>query len=382
MSAYIDREQTQAKHDILRGYLQELAYKILPFWDIAYVDGFSGPWKSETADFSDTSFMIALRVLKEAQRVVQEQTGLRRKIRCFFSEANAAAYQQMVAAVAPFNRPDDGFEIKTFHGEFVDAVGEIRKFIGNAFPLIFIDPTGWTEYPFTKIAPLFDVAKCEVLINFMYGHISRFLAHPDEKIIASFDHIFGGPGWQSRLDPAMEQGPAAEKLFRETLKAAGKFGYVVSTRIDKSTQERPHFFLAYGTKDLGGLKAFRETEYNALREHARNRSAAMTRKRDDRANTASLFADFDAEQKEASIKDLVDEQKALAKEMLLEMLSTAPGGIVFVDVLDAMLQAFMLRETNVKNVCVELAKRGKIENTWGTGGRKPTDHTVIKLASA
>ena len=114
----------------------------------------------------------------------------------------AAAYLQMVAAVAPFHRPDEGFEVKTFHGEFVDAVGEIRTFIGNAFPLIFIDPTGWTEYPFTKIAPLFQYAKCEVLINFMYDHINQFVNHPDEKIIASLDPILGGPGWQGRLDPS------------------------------------------------------------------------------------------------------------------------------------------------------------------------------------
>jgi three-Cys-motif partner protein len=381
MSAYIDREQTQAKHFILRGYLQELAYKVLRGWNIAYVDGFSGPWESKTADFSDTSFMIALGVLREAQRIIHEQTRIRRKIRCFFSERSAAAYQQMVAAVAPFHRPDEGFEVQTFHGEFVDAVGEIHTFIGNAFPLIFIDPTGWTEYPFTKIAPLFAYAKCEVLINFMYGHISRFLTHPDERIIASLDPILGGAGWQSRLDLTMNKGLAVEKLFRETLKAAGKFGYVVSTRIDKSTQERPHFFLAYGTKDRAGLKAFREIEYRALREHARNRSAAMTRKRDERANTASLFADFEAAQKEASIDDLVEEQKALAKEMLLEMLSAVPTGIVFVGILDALLQAFMLREPNVKDVCVGLAKKGKIENTWGAGGRKPTDQTVIKLAS-
>jgi three-Cys-motif partner protein len=382
MSAYIDREQTHAKHFILRGYLQELAYKVLRGWDIAYVDGFSGPWESKTADFSDTSFMIALGVLKEAQRIIYEQTLVRRKIRCFFSEKSAAAYQQMVDAVSPFHRPGDGFEVMTFNGEFVDAVGEIRTFIGTAFPLIFIDPTGWTEYPFTKIAPLFAYAKCEVLINFMYGHISRFLTHPDEKIIASLDPILGGPGWQGRLDLTMKKGPAVEKLFRETLKAAGKFRYVVSTRIDKSSQERPHFFLAYGTKNRAGLKAFREIEYKALREHAKNRSAAMTRKRDERANTASLFADFEAAQKEASIDEIVDEQKALATEMLLDMLSTASGGIVFVGIIAALLQAFMLRETNVKDMCVELAKKGKIENTWRTGGRKPTDHTVIKLASA
>jgi three-Cys-motif partner protein len=201
MNAYIDREQTQAKHEILRGYLQELAYKVLRGWDIAYIDGFSGPWESKTADFSDTSFMIALVVLKEAQRIVHGQNRVRHRVRCFFSEKSAAAYEQMVAAVAQFHRPDEGFEVRTFHGEFVDAVGEIRTFIGKAFPLIFIDPKGWTEYPLAKIAPLFDFPKCEVLINYMYGHISRFLNHPDEDIIASFDHIFGGPDWQRRLDP-------------------------------------------------------------------------------------------------------------------------------------------------------------------------------------
>ena len=59
MSAYIDREQTQAKHFILKGYLQALAYKVLRNWDVVFVDGFCGPWGSETADFSDTSFKIA-----------------------------------------------------------------------------------------------------------------------------------------------------------------------------------------------------------------------------------------------------------------------------------------------------------------------------------
>jgi len=379
MSAYLDREQTQAKHFILRGYLQELTFKVLHHWDIAYIDGFSGPWKSKTNDFSDTSFMIAIGVLKDAQDKVAVQTGVRRKVKCFFSEKGATAYRQMNAAVAPFNRPEKGFEVKTFHGEFVDAVEEIRKFIGRSFPLIFIDPTGWTEYPFTKIAPLFAPPRCEALINLMYSHISRFLTHPDEKIIASLDPILGGPGWQKRLDPKMKPGPAVEKLFRETLKDAGKFAYVVSTKIDKSTQNRPHFFLAYATKDRAGLKAFREIEYKALREHARARSAAMTRKRQTKVGTAELFAEFDADYHEASIYELVAEQKQLAKERLMKILGESESP-PFTNVVDVLLQAFMLRETNVKDVCVELAREGKIENTWGGGTRKPNDQAQITLA--
>jgi restriction endonuclease Mrr len=172
---------------------------------------------------------------------------------------------------------------------------------------------------------------------------------------------------------------AVELLFRETLKAAGKFDYVVSTKIDKSTQERPHFFLAYGTKSRSGLKAFREIEYEALREHARNRSAAMTLKRESKSGTAELFADHDADMREASVDDIVNEQKARAKELLLQMLAVG-GPQQFAKVVDALLQAFMLRETNVKDICVKLARQGIIQNTWGTGNRKPTDQTRIQSA--
>ena len=125
MSTYVDREQTQAKHFILRGYLQELAFKVLHHWDVTYVDGFSGPWESRTDDLSDTSFMIAIDVLKDAQQKVFARAGTRRTVKWFFSEQDASAYEQMANAVARHNRPDEGFEIKTFHGEFGDAVEEI-----------------------------------------------------------------------------------------------------------------------------------------------------------------------------------------------------------------------------------------------------------------
>ena len=141
---YSGREQTKAKHFILKRYLQALAFKVLTFSDITYVDGFSGPWETKTENFSDTSFMIAISVLRDAQKQILERMSHRRRIRCFFSESNAEAFAQLQEAVAPFHKPEEGFEIKTYRGKFEDAVSEIQAFIGTSFPLIFIDPTGWT----------------------------------------------------------------------------------------------------------------------------------------------------------------------------------------------------------------------------------------------
>ncbi len=45
MSRYADREQTQAKHFILRGYLQELAFKVLR----------GGTWPSSTVSLGHGS---------------------------------------------------------------------------------------------------------------------------------------------------------------------------------------------------------------------------------------------------------------------------------------------------------------------------------------
>ena len=263
---YFGREQTRAKHFILKSYLQALAFKVLSFSDIAYVDGFSGPWETKTEDFSDSSFMIAIRVLRDAQEQVRERTGRQRLIRYFFSESDPEAYAQLKQAVAEFHQPTRGFEIRTYEGKFEEAVAEIQSFVGASFPLVFIDPTGWKGYPFDKIRPLFTRSKCEVLINFMYDFINRFSYSSDQEIIDSMAPILGGPDWPNRLDADFPRGLAVEKLFRETLKSSGDFRFVVSTKIDKATSERPHFFIAYGTKSADGLKTFRQTEYEALRE--------------------------------------------------------------------------------------------------------------------
>jgi three-Cys-motif partner protein len=304
-------------------------------------------WETKTEDFRDSSFMIAISVLQDAQKRILERTGSRRRIRCFFSESNAEAFAQLKEAVAPFHKPEEGFEIETYGGKFEDAVNDIQTFIGTSFPLIFIDPTGWTGYPFDKIKPLFLRSKCEVLINFMYEFINRFAYSDDRDTVASLDSILGGPGWGKRLDPDLRRGLAVEKLFRETLKSTGNFDFVISTRIDKVTTERPHFFLAYGTKSPDGLKTFRQTEYDALREHEKNRATAKEKKREQRSNMVDLFAGHQAELQEATIDEIVDDQKTLASADLMATLA-ANGPLHFSSAVARLLQAYMLRETKSK----------------------------------
>lgn len=381
---YDGREQTKAKHFILKRYLQALAFKVLRFAELTYVDGFSGPWKSTTENFADSSFMIAIDALRDAQkRIAEEPGGKRQKVRLFFCENDRKAYAKLSEAVAPYNKPEEDFEIQTYCGDFEEAVPTINAFIGNSFPLIFIDPTGWTGFSFDKIDALFNRRKVEVLINFMYDHINRAASMPDPRTIASLNPILGGEGWEARLDPALQRGRAVELLFRQSLQDAGTFDFVVSTKIDKSTADRPHFFIAYATKSHDGLKTFRETEYAALKVHVRDRAQAKERKRAKaKPQEPSLFVDHftevEGDAHEASLDEIVADHKAAATEALIEWLGDTPK-MHFARVWAGLLSGFMLRVTNVKDICCELAKAGVIENTWGAAPRKPQDHDWVIL---
>jgi hypothetical protein len=215
----------------------------------------------------------------------------------------------------------------------------------------------------------------------MYAFVHRFAHSDDEDAINSLSPILGGPGWRDRLDASLDRGLATEKLFRETLKSVGNFDFVVSTKIDKATTERPHYFITFGTKSLDGLKVFRQAEYDALRQHEENRANARERLREERTNTRDMFSGHQASVQQATIDELVQEQMELATADLMSALAKS-GPHLFSSVLVSLLQGYMLRETNVKDICVNLAKASKIENTWGTGNRKPRDNCLIKLTPA
>ncbi len=212
----------------------------------------------------------------------------------------------------------------------------------------------------------------------MYAFVSRFVQSDDPPTVASFERILGGPGWRDRLDPLLSPGLGAEKLFREALKDAGGFPFVLSTRIDKSAEESTHFFLVYGTKSPQGLKTFRDTEARGLREHAKNRAHARDRREATRTGENSLFQGLSAEIKEDEMDRAVERNKRDATRDLLDTLKR-DGAYRFDKVVEGLLQAYMLREMHIRDICVSLADGGKIENTWGKKPRKPKDGDIIRL---
>jgi three-Cys-motif partner protein len=377
---YAGREQTLAKHFILEKYLQALAFKLLlgGYPTLTCVDGFSGPWESRAADYSDTSFMIAIRVLKDAQAKLRAQ-GQERTIRCFFIEDKAKAYAQLKAAVMQHHDPASSFYIHTFNGKFEDSVDEVMKVVGTSFALTFIDPTGWTGYEFARIRRILQHKPGEVLLNYMFDFINRFTAWEDAKITASFEGILG-KDWRGRLDPGLSRQDAVQVLFADEFRKAGQFEHVLSTPIDKLS-DRQHFAIVYGTRSPDGLATYRDIEFSAMKAHGLRRHEAKQAIKEAATGQADIFASV-----EFAPPPLIEAQvkgyRLVAKDWLLQKLRRERRAFPFKAVWQAMIETFMLRKTDAKQVCAELAKEGLIENTWSvTGSRKtrPGDNDMIGL---
>lgn len=260
---YKGREQTAVKHEIFGRYFLRFACIVGGQWEsITYVDCFSGPWKEKSADYSDTSFGIAIKHLREARDAVRKTKGKNLKLRCYFVEKDPAAYKRLEAHAAKHRGPD--LDIVTYEGEFEAAIPEIIKFVKaggpHTFPFFFIDPTGWTGFDMNKLAPIFELHKVELMINFMTAFVSRFC-----KTDASVVDLFGFDVRPQLKDlKEMDLEDAAVQAYMQELQRRGKFDYVVPAIVLKSGDNRTHFHLIYTTRSKKGLEVFKEAEKGAV----------------------------------------------------------------------------------------------------------------------
>jgi three-Cys-motif partner protein len=377
--AYRGREQSYIKHYFLREYLERVLFVTQSpysrFSEFIYVDGFSGPWKSQAEDYADTSFAIAI----ERLRVVREKyksIGHAVKIRCCFVE-ESTAFEELQAIVDLIK----DIEIQIFHGRFEDLVPEILKWIGGSsstFVLTFVDPTGWSV-DLAAIAPLLARRPGEVIYNFMYSFLRRFPTHPDPKIRLSYELPLGKE-WQTKLDPARGFDDAVIALFTQELKNAGRFQHVLKVTVLKPTTDAPHFYLFYGTRHRTGVIEFRKVQRSTSAAQAAVRYEARAVRREVRAGQSDLFR---AAGLDEPVDDQVEHQQELDRvRMALRSFVEDSRAVRFERVVDHLLVNHEITEREVQTLlnAERLAGRIQIEG-MNPRERLPKNGYLIRAMS-
>ena len=358
---YTGREQTYIKHLFLVEYLEAAAYKIMQssYESFNFIDAFSGPWKVKDKEkYTDTSFDQALKTLEKVSRILKIPND---KIHFYFCESNKKSFKHL----EEYAKGEKKFGIQAFHGRFEDNIEEIQKHLGGGFTFTFIDPTGW-NIDCQRIFDFLKQNKGEFLINFMSEDIGRHVSF--DKVSESFGRFLVNPEWREEYNQLLEvSGRSSEEcvlfLFKRTMKEAGIANYLPDLKIQKPNQNRLKMRLILGTKHPEGVKVFRDV-------HRKVKASEIDMR------TQGLFEEFIKMRQDLEGVGSPQHEKE-AKEKIIELLQNK--SICFKDIMIQVLELIPIRETQVKDLCVDLKKERVIEFTLPPRTRKPQDETMITL---
>jgi three-Cys-motif partner protein len=359
---YAGREQTLVKHFILRKYLERFAHIIGFHWGtITYIDCFSGPWNVRSPDLKDSSFAIALEELRKA-RTTHASKGRSLKLRCMFLEKDPAAYAQLKA----FADKVADAEIATRNSELAEAMPDVLQFVRQgvkeAFPFIFIDPTGWTGFEMKLIAPLLRLQPGEVLINFMTDYIRRFIDHPNQQTREQFAALFGSGEYQGRIqgltDPEARENELL-KAYAENVQKTGSFTYACVAIILYPETDRSYFHLIYATRNRKGVEVFKNVEKQAMAVMEKTRAEAKERKRVKKTSQPGLFPSEDMPHSRP-IDDLRARYLAHSRQKVRELLQTGQR-VPYERVWDLALSYPLVWESDLKDWIQEWKAEGRLK---------------------
>ena len=371
---YRQKEQTYEKHFFLEQYLEKVAFHIgYGYREFVYVDCFSGPWQSQDEEFADTSIRISLDRLNYVRTGLAAQ-GRYADIRAIFIEKSPTAFDALQAAL---NQHRGSIKTTALQGAFEDNIQRILAEIGSAFAFFFIDPKGWTGFAMDNIRPILLHKPGEVMVNFMYDFVNRFLDFPNAANEQSLDRLFGNPSWR-RVRDSRDREVESVGLYIEQIRSAGGFTYATSTRILKPLSDRAYFHLVYATRSPTGILKFREAEKKVFDEQEVVRSAAQRQDREQRTGQFEMPFPLTAESGHSQREErAVQLKKAEAK--VLELLRGGP--LLYERLQPMILELPLVWNADLNMILVGARRAGQIViDGFADRQRSPKEGNLIRLA--
>jgi len=241
-------EQTVSKHNIFENYLEPWI-KILSTqkWTkrLYYVDAFAGRGRFVSGE--EGSPLIGAKLLKKYWKP-------QIKYYCICIEKEMERAKKLGNELKEFR---DKVDVRTYHGEFNDLVNETIKGIGKYPAFFFIDPEGFSGMSFSAIENILNLPHKEVLINFQYNAIQRWLKA--DRVEKTISDLSGTEQWMDTVERGLrrtQKEKALIELYKSQLRSKGYYVWYFKNKF--SQKNRTIYYLVYATKNLTGFKIMKE----------------------------------------------------------------------------------------------------------------------------
>lgn len=252
---------TIAKHRILRKYLAGWM-PALAKWHkrVLFIDGFAGP--GEYVRGEEGSPIIALRTLLEHNYF--DQMGGTEFVFIFIDDRpDRIAYLEDIVLPRLGSLPanvrvissSERFDVAITR--ILDGLEGAGHNLAPAFA--FVDPFGFSDTPMELIARLLGHPRSEIFVTVMLENINRFLSHPEPKIAAQYDGLFGDPGYRNLISVQHRRIDALGNFYADQLQKHAEF--VWSFRmLDQGNV--PIYDLFFATNNMEGLKKMKRAMWS------------------------------------------------------------------------------------------------------------------------
>jgi three-Cys-motif partner protein len=252
---------TAAKLKILSAYLQAwfpIVGRSPSFDRVIYIDGFAGPGRYKQGE--DGSPIIAL---KAAIGAINDQ--IRKPFEFHFVERRhrvAAALKDNIKDLQ--QRHQTGLENiqvyihpeKLFQAVYEELIRARLQAYPRAAAFALVDPFGWTGIPLSVMSDLMKRPGTEILVNFMFEEINRFIKHPDQG--HNFDSLFGCREWrQAESMAGGERKKFIVDLYRDQLSQRCGARHVRSFEM-RNQRNATDYFLYFASNNRLGLSKMKE----------------------------------------------------------------------------------------------------------------------------
>ena len=260
---------TSAKHELLRLYL-EAWFPILTSQGhirrVLFLDGFAGPGRYSGGE--PGSPLIALDTLVNHRSFPKLSET---EFVFIFVEADRDRFRSLQQEVEQlWSQRHDGklsnVQIDLYNNKFGSVATQIvdglrEQNLRLAPTLAFIDPFGWSGVPLPLIGELLSSKKCEVIFNFMYDSVNRFVTDDRPGIAQHFAELFGTTADEHQQAAALDGEERKEflrELYMHQLREVGRFRFVRSFEVKNVERGRTAYFLVFGTRHSKGLEVMKE----------------------------------------------------------------------------------------------------------------------------
>lgn len=236
------KEHTKKKHEVFADYFNIWVKILGKSHKLNYIDCFGGigAYKDEKGKYHCGSPILA------AEIIIKNTINLKRDVRMVIIDDDKQNIENIKAIIKYKNLDIEPIFI---NNDFDVAVNKILDETPNIAPtFFFIDPFGF-RIKMSTLERIMKTPKSEILLNFMYFAISRFLSL--ETIEQTKNDLFGGEEWKSIENlEGNNREEALMSLYRSKLKKFSTFVYCFP--LSFPDKDRTIYYLVHLTNNVKG----------------------------------------------------------------------------------------------------------------------------------